>query len=128
MIDRWVQQTVLQVLEPIFGPTFHNNSRGFRRGRGAQTAIARARKHLEGGHTTFVDIALAKCFDRVNHQRLLARLTQRVKDRRVLQLIGRMLKAKVVLPDGTCANTEEGTPQGGPLSPLLSNIVLDELD
>jgi len=127
-IDRWVQQAVLQVLEPIFEPTFHDSSHGFRRGRGAQTAIAQARKHLESGHTTIVDIDLAKFFDRVNHQRLLARLAQRVKDKRVLELIGRMLKARVVLPEGTCVNTEEGTPQGGPLSPLLSNIVLDELD
>ncbi len=128
VIDRWVQQAVLQVLEPIFEPTFHESSHGFRRGRGAQTAIAQARKHLETGHTTIVDIDLAKFFDRVNHQRLLARLAQRVKDQRVLELIGRMLKARVVLPEGTCVNTEEGTPQGGPLSPLLSNIVLDELD
>ena len=128
VIDRWVQQAVLQVLEPIFEPTFHDSSHGFRRGCGAQTAIAQARKHLESGHTTIVDIDLAKFFDRVNHQRLLARVAQRVKDKRVLELIGRMLKARVVLPDGTCVATEEGTPQGGPLSPLLSNIVLDELD
>lgn len=128
VIDRWVQQAVLQVLEPVFEPTFHDGSHGFRRGRGAQTAMAQARKHLEAGHTTIVDIDLAKFFDRVNHQRLLARLAQRVKDKRVLELIGRMLKARVVLPDGTCVRTEEGTPQGGPLSPLLSNIVLDELD
>jgi len=74
VIDRWVQQAVLQVLEPIFEPTFHDSSHGFRRGRGAQTAIAQARKHLESGHTTIVDIDLAKFFDRVNHQRLLARL------------------------------------------------------
>ena len=84
VIDRWVQQAVLQVLEPIFEPTFHDSSHGFRRGRGAQTAIAQARKHLAGGHTTIVDIDLAKFFDRVNHQRLLARLAQRVKDKRVL--------------------------------------------
>jgi RNA-directed DNA polymerase len=128
VIDRWVQQAVLQVLEPIFEPTFHDGSHGFRRGRAAQTAIAQARKHLASGHTTIVDIDLAKFFDRVNHQRLLARLAQRVKDQRVLELIGRMLKARVVLPEGTRVNTEEGTPQGGPLSPLLSNIVLDELD
>jgi RNA-directed DNA polymerase len=128
VIDRWVQQAVLQVLEPIYEPTFHEGSHGFRRGRGAQTAIAKAREHLAAGYTTIVDIDLAKFFDRVNHQRLLARLAQRVKDKGVLQLIGQMLKAKVVLPDGTRVVSEEGTPQGGPLSPLLSNIVLDELD
>jgi group II intron reverse transcriptase/maturase len=128
VIDRWVQQAVLQVLEPIYEPTFHDGSHGFRRGRGASTAIARAREHLAAGFTTVVDIDLAKFFDRVNHQRLLARLAQRVRDKGVLQLIGRMLKAQVVLPDGTRMMSEEGTPQGGPLSPLLSNIVLDELD
>ena len=116
VIDRWVQQAV------------HNGSHGFRRGRGAPTAIAKAREHLAAGFTTVVDIDLAKFFDRVNHQRLLARLAQRVKDKGVLKLIGQMLKAQVALPDGTRVTNEEGTPQGGPLSPLLSNIVLDELD
>lgn len=128
VIDRWVQQAVLQVLEPIYEPTFHEGSHGFRRGRGAPTAIAKAREYLGAGFTTIVDIDLAKFFDRVNHQRLLSRLAKRVKDKGVLQLIGRMLKAHVVLPDGTRVVSEEGTPQGGPLSPLLSNIVLDELD
>ena len=128
VIDRWVQQAVLQVLEPIYDPTFHDSSHGFRRGRGAQTAIAQARGHLQAGLTTIVDIDLAKFFDRVNHQRLLAKLSERIQDKRVLVLIGRMLKARVVMPDGTSVATEEGTPQGGPLSPLLSNVVLNELD
>ena len=128
VIDRWVQQAVLQVLEPIFDPTFHDSSHGFRRGRGAQTAIAQAREHLEAGLTTIVDIDLTKFFDRVNHQRLLARLSDKIRDLRVLELIGRMLKARVVMPDGTWVATETGTPQGGPLSPLLSNVVLNELD
>ncbi len=128
VIDRWVQQAVLQVLEPIYEPSFHDGSHGFRRGRGAQTAIAKAREYLAAGYTTIVDLDLEKFFDRVNHQRLLARLAQRVKDKRVLRLIGQMLKAKVVLPEGTRVANEEGTPQGGPLSPLLSNVVLDELD
>ena len=75
-----------------------------------------------------VDIDLEKFFDKVNHQRLMARLAQRIRDRRLLVLLGRMLKAKVVMPDGVVVGTEEGVPQGGPLSPLLSNIVLDELD
>ena len=128
VIDRWVQQAVLQVLEPIFDPTFHDSSHGFRRGRGAQTAIAQARTHLQAGLTTVVDIDLAKFFDRVNHQRLLAKLSEKIQDKRVLELIGRMLRARVVMPDGTSVATEEGTPQGGPLSPLLSNVVLNELD
>jgi group II intron reverse transcriptase/maturase len=128
VIDRWVQQAVLQVLEPIFDPSFHDSSHGFRRGRGAQTAIAQARTHLQAGLTTVVDIDLAKFFDRVNHQRLLAKLSDKIQDKRVLELIGRMLRARVVMPDGTSVATEEGTPQGGPLSPLLSNVVLNELD
>lgn len=128
VIDRWVQQAVLQVLQPIFEPTFHASSHGFRPGRGAQTAIDEATKYLAEGLSITVDIDLSKFFDRVHHQRLLHRMGQRVADGRILKLVHRMLKAKVVLPDGTRINTEEGTPQGGPLSPLLSNIVLDELD
>ena len=128
VVDRWVQQAVLQVLQPIFEPTFHASSHGFRPGRGAQTAIDEAKKYLAEGFSITVDIDLSKFFDRVHHQRLLNRLGQRVADGRVLKLVHRMLKAKVVLPDGARINTEEGTPQGGPLSPLLSNVVLDELD
>jgi group II intron reverse transcriptase/maturase len=128
VVDRWVQQAVLQVLQPIFEPTFHASSHGFRPGRGAQTAIEEAKKYLKEGFGITVDIDLSKFFDRVNHQRLLNRLGQRVSDGRILKLIHQMLKAKVVLPEGARINTEEGTPQGGPLSPLLSNIVLDELD
>lgn len=128
VVDRWVQQAVLQVLQPIFEPTFHASSHGFRPGRGAQTAIDEAKKYLAEGFCITVDIDLSKFFDRVHHQRLLNRLGQRVWDGRILKLVHRMLKAKVVLPDGARITTEEGTPQGGPLSPLLSNIVLDELD
>jgi RNA-directed DNA polymerase len=128
VVDRWVQQAVYQILSPLYEPTFHNSSHGFRPERGSQTAIAEAQRHVSEGRTVVVDIDLAKFFDRVNHQRLLSRLGQRIKDWRVLKLIGRMLRAKVVMPDGTRVSTEEGTPQGGPLSPLLSNIVLDELD
>lgn len=127
-MDRWVQQAVLQVLEPIFEPSFHPSSHGFRPNRGAHTAIAQATQYLEQGDAWVVDIDLAKFFDRVNHQRLLDRLRQSITDTRVLVLIKQMLTAKVVLPDGTRVTTEEGTPQGGPLSPLLSNIVVDELD
>ena len=128
VVDRWVQQAVLQVLQPIFEPTFHASSHGFRPGRGAQSAIDEAKKYLAEGFSITVDIDLSKFFDRVHHQRLLNRLAQRVPDGRILKLVHRMLKAKVVLPDGARIATEEGTPQGGPLSPLLSNIVLDELD
>ena len=128
VIDRWVQQAVFQVLEPIYEPTFHESSHGFRPARGGHTAIAAAKTHVEAGHGVVVDIDLSKFFDRVHHQRLLDRLGQRIADRRILDLIRRMLKAKVVLPDGTRVATEEGAPQGGPLSPLLSNIVLDEFD
>jgi RNA-directed DNA polymerase len=128
VVDRWVQQAVLQVLEPIFEPTFHASSHGFRPARGAHTAIAEAKEYVSDGFGMLVDIDLSKFFDRVHHQRLLSRLGQRITDSRVLKLIGRMLKAKVVLPDGTRVSTDEGTPQGGPLSPLLSNVVLDEFD
>jgi RNA-directed DNA polymerase len=128
VVDRWVQQAVLQVLEPIFEPTFHDSSHGFRPRRGAQTAIAEAKKYLADGCAWTVDIDLSKFFDRVNHQRLLNRLAAHVKDGRILKLVHRMLKARVVLPNGACTATTEGTPQGGPLSPILSNVVLDELD
>ena len=128
VIDRLVQQAVHQVLSPHYDPTFHGSSHGFRPGRSCHTAIAEARSYLEDGYEWVVDLDLEKFFDRVNHDRLLSRLEERVQDHRLIQLIRRMLKAKVVMPDGVVVSTEEGTPQGGPLSPLLSNIVLDELD
>jgi group II intron reverse transcriptase/maturase len=127
-VDRVVQQALLQVLEPVFEPTFHDSSHGFRPRRGAQTAIAQAKGYVQEGFGHVVDVDLSKFFDRVNHQRLLGRMAQRIDDGRVLRLVHRMLKAEVVLPEGTVVSTDEGTPQGGPLSPLLSNIVLDELD
>jgi RNA-directed DNA polymerase len=128
VVDRVVMEAVRQVLEPLYEPTFHVSSHGFRPGRSCHTAIAEAKQHVRDGHEWVVDIDLEKFFDRVNHQRLLARLAQRVDDRRLLVLIARMLKAKVVLPDGVVIGVDEGVPQGSPLSPLLSNIVLDELD
>ncbi len=128
VVDRWVSQAMLLVLEPVFEPTFHESSHGFRPRRGAETALADVRSFLSEGFTWIVSVDLSAFFDRVNHQRLLARMGRRVKDGRVLALVHRMLKAEVVLPDGTKVTTEEGTPQGGPLSPLLSNIVLDEVD
>jgi RNA-directed DNA polymerase len=128
VVDRIVAEAVRQVLEPLYEPTFHDASHGFRPGRSCHTAIAAARKHLEEGYEWIVDIDLENFFSRVSHQRLMAQLSQRVSDGRVLTLIGKMLKAKVVMPDGVVVSTEEGVPQGGPLSPLLSNVVLDELD
>src|SRR5512140_1752330 len=128
VIDRVVQEAARQVLEPLWEPTFHPSNHGFRPGRSCHTAITDAKGHLEDGYGWCVDLDLEKFFDLVCHQRLGAKLAERVGDRRLLVLIGRMLKAKVVLPDGVVINTEQGVPQGGPLSPLLSNIVLDELD
>jgi group II intron reverse transcriptase/maturase len=128
VVDRVVQQAVHRVLSPNYEPTFHEASHGFRPGRSCHTAIAAAKQHMYGGYGWVVDLDLEKFFDRVHHERLLARLGQRVKDPRLLALVRQMLKAKVVMPDGVVVATEEGTPQGGPLSPLLSNIVLDELD
>jgi group II intron reverse transcriptase/maturase len=128
VVDRWVQQAVLRVLSPHWEPTFHASSHGFRPGRSCHTAIAEAKTYLADGYEWVVDLDLEKFFDRVHHQRLMARLETKVRDRRLLALIHRMLKAKVVMPDGVVVSTEEGVPQGGPLSPLLSNIVLDELD
>lgn len=128
VIDRVVQEAVRLVLEPLYEPTFHASSHGFRPGRSCHTAIAEAVRHVDAGYEWVVALDLEKFFDRVNHQRLMSKLAQRVEDKAVLVLIGRMLKAKVVLPDGVVVPSEEGVPQGGPLSPLLSNIVLDELD
>jgi len=128
VIDRVVQEAVRLVLEPLYEPKFHASSHGFRPGRSCQTAIAEAKRHLEDGYEYVVDLDLKDYFNRVHHQRLMARLAQRVEDKQLLALIGRMLKAKVVMPDGVVVSTDEGVPQGGPLSPLLSNIVLDELD
>lgn len=128
VIDRVVAEAVRQILEPLYEPSFQVESHGFRPGRSCHTAIAQAKEYLENGDEWVVDIDLEKFFDGVNHQRLMARLALRVHDRRILVLIGQMLKAKVVMPDGVRVSTDEGVPQGGPLSPLLSNIVLDELD
>jgi group II intron reverse transcriptase/maturase len=128
VIDRLVQQAVHQVLAPHYEPSFHPSSHGFRPNRSCHTAITEARTYLEDGFEWVVDLDLEKFFDRVNHDRLMARLAEDVQDSRLLRLIRRMLTAQVVLPDGVVVSTDEGTPQGGPLSPLLSNIVLDELD
>lgn len=128
VIDRVVQEAVRRVLEPLYEPTLHPSSHGFRPARSCHTAIAEACSYIREGYEWVVDIDLKTFFDKVHHQRLMARLAQRVEDRPLLVLIGRMLKAKVVMPDGVRVATDEGVPQGGPLSPLLSNIVLSELD
>ena len=128
VIDRMVQEAARRVLEPQYEPTFHPSSHGFRPGRSCHTAIAEASEYLKMGYEMVVDLDLEKFFDKVCHQRLMSRLAERVSDRRLLRLISGMLKAKVIMPDGVVVSTDEGVPQGGPLSPLLSNIVLDELD
>jgi group II intron reverse transcriptase/maturase len=128
VVDRVVQEAVRLELDPLYEPTFHTSSHGFRKGRSCHTAIAQAKQYVEDGYEFVVDLDLEKFFDRVPHQRLMATLSQRVSDRGVLVLVSRMLRARVVLPDGVVVSNEEGVPQGGPLSPLLSNIVLDELD
>lgn len=128
VVDRVVQEAVRLVVEPVYEPTFHESSHGFRPNRSCQTAIAEARGYVEKGNEWVVDLDLEKFFDRVHHQRLMGRLAQRLEDKPLLVLIGRMLKAKVIMTDGVKVSTEEGVPQGGPLSPLLSNIVLSELD
>jgi RNA-directed DNA polymerase len=127
VVDRLIQQALLQVLTPIFDPTFSDFSFGFRPGRSAHDAVKLAREYIEAGHDWVVDIDLAKFFDHVNHDKLMVRIWRRVGDKRVLHLIRRYLQAGVML-NGVVVATEEGTPQGGPLSPLLANIMLDDLD
>ena len=127
VLDRFVQQAVMQVLQRKWDPTFSNSSYGFRPRRSQHQAIEAAQKHIRAGHRWVVDIDLEKFFDRVNHDRLMAALAKRIRDKRMLGLIRAFLKAGV-MEDGLVSPSEEGTPQGGPISPLLSNIVLDELD
>ena len=127
VLDRFVQHAVMQVLEKQWEPTFSDSSYGFRPGRSTHQAVARAQEYQREGYGWVVDLDLEKFFDRVNHDRLMAAIAKRVEDKRVLGLIRAFLNAGV-MEDGLVSPTVEGTPQGGPLSPLLSNIVLDELD
>jgi len=127
VMDRTIQQALLQVLTPIFDPTFSDDNYGFRPGRSAHDAVRRARDHIAAGHRWVVDLDIEKFFDRVNHDILMSRVARRVKDKRVLLLIRRYLQTGT-MEGGLVSPRREGTPQGGPLSPLLSNVYLDELD
>lgn len=126
-LDRFIQQAVLQVLQQRWDPTFSPHSYGFRPQRSAHQAVAAAQGYIAEGHRWVVDLDLEKFFDRVNHDLLMGRIAKRINDPRLLRLLRAMLNAGV-LEDGLASSTDEGTPQGGPLSPLLSNIVLDDLD
>lgn len=127
VLDRFIQQALLQVLQERWDPTFSNQSYGFRPERSAHQAIKKAQEYVQAGYTWSVDVDLESFFDRVNHDRLMSEIAKRVKDKRVLKLIRRYLNAGV-MDGGLVQPTREGTPQGGLLSPLLSNLVLDELD
>jgi RNA-directed DNA polymerase len=127
VLDRFVQQAVLQVLQKRWDPTFSEHSHGFRPGHSARQAVREAQQYMAEGHGWVADLDLEKFFDRVNHDRLLAAVAEGVADKRMLKLIRAFLEAGV-MEDGLVSPVDEGTPQGGPLSPLLSNLVLDELD
>ena len=126
-LDRFIQQAILQVLQPRLDPTFSEHSHGFRPGRRARDAVLEAQRYVQGGRRWVVDVDLERFFDRVNHDVLMGRLARRIADERLLRITRRYLEAGVMV-NGVVIETGEGTPQGGPLSPLLSNIVLDELD
>jgi RNA-directed DNA polymerase len=127
VVDRFIQQAMAQVLTPLFEPLFSPHSYGFRPGRSAHGAMKQAQAYVQEGYDWVVDIDLEKFFDRVNHDMLMARVARVVKDKRVLKLIRAYLESGVMV-NGVVMDVEEGTPQGGPLSPLLSNIMLDDLD
>lgn len=127
VVDRLVQQAIAQVLEPLLDPTFSASSFGFRPRRSAHDALRQARGYVADGHEIVVDLDLEKFFDRVNHDILMSRLARRIGDKRLLRIIRRFLQAGM-MADGVCSERHEGTPQGGPLSPLLANLLLDDLD
>ncbi len=127
VLDRLIQQAILQVLQPRFDPTFSEHSFGFRPGRSAHDAVREAQGYIQEGRCWVVDVDLERFFDRVNHDVLMGRLAKRIGDKHMLRIIRRYLEAGV-LAEGVTAERHEGTPQGGPLSPLLANILLDEVD
>ena len=127
VVDRVIQQAIAQVLSPIYERQFSEHSYGFRPGKSAKQAVLKCKEYIEAGYKWTVDIDLAKYFDTVNHSKLMRLLSETIKDSRVLSLIGKYLKSGVMI-QGVVEETEEGCPQGGPLSPLLSNIMLNELD
>jgi len=126
-LDRFVQQAILQVLQPRFDPTFSEHSHGFRPGRRAHDAVCEAQRYIQEGRRVVVDVDLEKFFDRVNHDVLMGKLSERIDDKRMLGLIRRYLEAGI-MANGVVVERIEGTPQGGPLSPLLANVLLDEVD
>jgi len=127
VVDRLIQQALLQVLQPLIDPSFSVHSYGFRPGRSAHQAVLAAQQYVQAGYRVVVDVDLEKFFDRVNHDILMDRLAKRIADKRVLRLIRRYLQAGI-LAHGVHSERFEGTPQGGPLSPLLANVLLDEVD
>src|SRR5215204_1662684 len=127
VLDRFIQQAVMQVLQRRWDPTFSQHSYGFRPRRSAHQAVAQAQQYIAAGHSWVIDLDLEKFFDRVNHDKLMGQIAKRVEDKRLLKLIRAFLNAGV-MENGLVSPSVEGTPQGGPLSPLLSNLVLDELD
>lgn len=127
VLDRLIQQAMLQVLQPIIDPSFSEHSYGFRPGRSAHDAVRAAQRYIEEGRYVVVDVDLEKFFDRVNHDVLMGRLAKRIGDKRVLRLIRRYLNAGI-MRNGVVVERHEGTPQGGPLSPILANVLLDEVD
>lgn len=127
VIDRIIQQGIVQIIQPVFEEIFSENSYGFRPKRSTHDAIKQAKREIASGKRIIIDVDLEKFFDRVNHDKLMAKVAKQIKDKRLLKLIRNYLKSGI-MENGIKVENKEGTPQGGPLSPLLSNIMLDELD